>query len=319
MTTTLSIVIPNYNGAAFLPTCLRSVFDQITPDCEVVLVDDGSTDHSVELVERDFSDVLSQGQLTLICTKNNGLGAARNTGVEAARGAYIAFLDSDDFILASYIADVLSILNARRPDIIQFNALRVLDDNLTGQYHIPCHRLPDGLYDIKDVRDDIYGVGKWFAWTRVFARQIILENPFPSERVFYEDLLTLSYIFFRDYKIYLHSQSLVAYRDNPDGITRNHKPEHARTMLGHFQRISAEPPSLARDLMRVKVARSIVFMTLELKLHEIDLRDLCRQIRMLDNKPALIAHLERVDQLFLRFPLLYTFLDRGRKLLSAAR
>jgi len=320
MTFTLSIVIPNYNGAAFLPTCLRSVFDQITPDCEVVLVDDGSTDHSVELIRRDFAQELERSRLTLICTENAGPGAARNIGVQAAHGAYIAFLDSDDFILPGYIARCLAVLRvSAAPDIVQFNLLRVLDDDLSGHYVVACHTSPDGLYEMDTVRAEIFGIGKWFPWCRIFAREIMLANPFPSERVFYEDLLTLPMIFFQDFKIHLLSRPLYAYRDNPQGTTRNHRPEHAHTMLAHFQRVSALPPSLPRDLMRVKVARSIIFLALELKLSEIDLHDLRRQIRALVNKPALMAHLDRIDQLFLRFPLLYTFMDWGRKLLSAKR
>src|SRR5690554_1650398 len=108
MSITLSVVIPNYNGAAFLPACLRSVFSQITSNCEVVLVDDGSSDHSVDLVRQNFADELRSGQFTLICTENAGPGAARNVGVQAARGSYVAFLDSDDFILPGYIARILA-------------------------------------------------------------------------------------------------------------------------------------------------------------------------------------------------------------------
>lgn len=317
MSISLSIVIPNYNGAAFLAACLRSVFNQITPQCEVVLVDDGSNDHSVELIRRDFAEALERGQLTLICTENAGPGAARNTGVQAARGAYIAFLDSDDFILPGYIARCLSVLRASAPDIMQFNLLRVLDDDLSGHHVVACHTSPDGFFEMDTVRAEIFGIGKWFPWSRIFVREIMLANPFPSERVFYEDLLTLPMIFFHDFKIYLLSTPLYAYRDNPQGTTRNHKPHHALTMLAHFERVSALPPSLSRDLMRVLVARSITFLALELNMDEIDLRALRRQIRGLENKAELAAHLGCADRFFLYFPLLYTATDWGRKRLRA--
>lgn len=317
MSLTLSIVIPNYNGSAFLPACLRSVFAQILPDCEVILVDDGSTDHSVDLVRRDFSQALEHGQLTLICTENAGPGAARNTGVQAARGVYIAFLDSDDFILPGYMARILDVLALSSPDILQFNLLRVLGDDLNGQHVVTCHTSPDGLYEMDKVRAEIFGEGKWFPPSRIFTRKIMLANPFPAERVFYEDLLTLPFIFLQNHKIYLLSEPLIAYRDNPHGTTRNHKPEHAHTMLAHFERVSALPPSLPRDLMRVKVARSIIFLALELNMDEIDLSALRHQIRGLETKSALTAYLGRVDRFFLRFPLLYTVVDWGRKRLRS--
>ena len=313
MSKILSIIIPNYNGVEFLHSCLLSVFAQITKDCEVVLVDDGSTDQSVDLIRRAFSDALASGQLKLICTENSGPGAARNTGVFASKGSYIAFLDSDDFILPGFIARILAILEERAPDIVQFSVLRVLDDRLTGQNIVLSHRTAEGLYDMDEVRADIFGVGKWFPFSRVFSRDIILKNPFPAERVFYEDLLTLPFIFFQSFNIYLLRDPLIAYRDNPKGTTRNHKPDHARAMLEHFQRVSALPPSVARDIMLVQVARSIVFFTLELKLPDMPLRDLRSQIRALENKQVLASHLDRVDRFFLRFPLLYTAIDWARK------
>jgi len=313
MSITLSVVIPNYNGAAFLPACLRSVFSQITSNCEVVLVDDGSSDHSVDLVRQNFADELRSGQFTLICTENAGPGAARNVGVQAARGSYVAFLDSDDFILPGYIARILAVLSDSAPDIVQFNLLRVLDDDLRGEQLIVCHMSPDGLYKMDAVRDEIFGLGKWFPPSRVFAREIILANPFPAERVFYEDLQLLPFIFFQDLTVVLIADPLIAYRDNPHGTTRNHKPEHAKTMLSFFTRLSALPPSVPRDLIRVQVARSIVFLALELKLREIDLCGLRRQIRGLENKPILAAHLGRADRFFLQLPSIYTAIDWGRK------
>ena len=313
MSKILSIVIPNYNGVEFLHSCLQSVFAQVRDDCEIVLVDDGSTDESVDVIHNAFPNALAIGQLKLISIENSGPGEARNVGVKASCGTYIAFLDSDDFILSGFIERILAILQEKAPDIVQFSVLRVLDDKLTGQNIVPCHRTTEGLYDMDEVRSDIFGVGKWFPSSRIFSRDIILRNPFPSERVFYEDLLTLPFIFLQNFKIYLLQVPLIAYRDNPNGTTRNHKPDHARAMLDHFQRVSALHPSVSRDLMRVQVARSIVFFTLELKLPDMHLRDLRSQICALENKQVLASHLDRVDRFFLRFPLLYTAIDWARK------
>jgi hypothetical protein len=204
-------------------------------------------------------------------------------------------------------------LRESAPDIVQFNLLRVLDDDLTGQHLIACHRSPDGLYEMDSVRDEIFGVGKWFAWSRLFRREIILENPFPYERVFYEDILTLPFIFLQELTIYLIVSPLIAYRDNPKGITRNHRPEHAQTMLFLFERLSGLPPTIPRDLARVQVARSIVYLVLELKLPEINLSNLLSQVRAIEKKSFLTPHLGRADRLFLRFPSTYLVIDWCRK------
>lgn len=86
-----SVVIPAYNASAFITDCLNSVFAQTDPDFEVIVVDDGSTDLTSQLV-LNFSD----SRLKLIQRVNGGLAAARNTGIAAARGELVAFLDADD-------------------------------------------------------------------------------------------------------------------------------------------------------------------------------------------------------------------------------
>jgi glycosyltransferase involved in cell wall biosynthesis len=87
-----SVVIPTYNRRALLERCLASVRAQTFEDYEIVVVDDGSTDGTVEMLND-----LGSGRLKIIVQDNAGPGAARNRGVAAASGRYLAFLDSDDF------------------------------------------------------------------------------------------------------------------------------------------------------------------------------------------------------------------------------
>ncbi|WP_263810419.1 glycosyltransferase family 2 protein [Salinibacter pepae] len=85
-----SVMIPVYNRAEMISDTLESVFDQEYDDYEVIVVDDGSTDGTVEVV-KSYGD-----RVTLLQQENRGPGAARNTGLEEVKGTYIAFLDSDD-------------------------------------------------------------------------------------------------------------------------------------------------------------------------------------------------------------------------------
>jgi glycosyltransferase involved in cell wall biosynthesis len=86
----ISVVIPNYNYAKYVGEAIQSVLDQTWSNREVVVVDDGSTDNSVEVIQ-GFGD-----QVRLVQQENQHLSAARNTGIRTARGEWIAFLDSDD-------------------------------------------------------------------------------------------------------------------------------------------------------------------------------------------------------------------------------
>ena len=90
LTPLVSIVIPTYNYAAYLETTLNSVFAQTYRPIEVILVDDGSTDRTTDLIH-------SYPEVRYFYQSNQGVSAARNVGIEAARGEFIALLDADDY------------------------------------------------------------------------------------------------------------------------------------------------------------------------------------------------------------------------------
>ena len=90
----LSIIIPVYNKTIYLGKCLKSIFRQSERDLELICVDDGSTDGSREIIEGFAQE---DSRVKLISQANQGAGVARNVGIKAAKGEYIAFLDADDF------------------------------------------------------------------------------------------------------------------------------------------------------------------------------------------------------------------------------
>lgn len=102
----VSVVIPTYNYARYVPEAINSVLAQSFEELEVIVVDDGSTDKTVEIL-RAFS-----GQIRNIRQEHRGLSAARNTGIRAARGQYVAFLDSDDLWLPEKVSLQVARLDA---------------------------------------------------------------------------------------------------------------------------------------------------------------------------------------------------------------
>ena len=308
----LSLVVPVYNAAPFIEECINSVKSQLPKGCELVLVDDGSTDNSADIIRTKFSEELKQSRFALLQIANSGPGEARNTGVRAARGQYVGFLDSDDILLPGYFDAVLDAKSTGEPHIVQFHIARFRSGEEVSANFIRCHNSPEGIYALEDVRDDIFAAGKWFPVTRVFRKDLLLKYPFPTERVFYEDLTTLPFMFLERGKIVLLDRALTAYRDNPGGTTRNHRPEHAATLLDFFARLSQMPRSTPIDILRVQLARTIVYFATELRLKEVSLRDLFTQIRDIPDKARLARRLRRADAAFLWFPGAYALVERVR-------
>lgn len=112
-----SIVIPVYNTGNLLKLCVNSLLSQLDTSCEIILVNDGSTDNS-----SDICDFFSRkyAHIKTINQPNSGLSSARNAGIELAQGQYIAFLDSDDFWEDHAWVDIKRILVEKHPDLIAF-------------------------------------------------------------------------------------------------------------------------------------------------------------------------------------------------------
>lgn len=111
-----SVVVPCHNGRETIVEALESVLAQSTPPCEIVVVDDGSTDDSSEIVKRRFPEV------RILRQRNQGAASARNTGATAVTGSYIAFLDADDAWLTDHL-EALSTVARAFPDLLMIGSL----------------------------------------------------------------------------------------------------------------------------------------------------------------------------------------------------
>lgn len=128
----LSIVIPVYNVEAYLRQCLDSVLKSDgAQHCEVILVNDGSTDSSPEIC-REYT--AQYGNVRLVNQPNQGLSEARNTGIREATGKYILFLDSDDFLYEGSLKYILSNIEGATTDIFLGRAYKYYQDS--GDYRL---------------------------------------------------------------------------------------------------------------------------------------------------------------------------------------
>ena len=104
----ISVIVPVYNVESYLPRCVDSILAQTYPSLEIILVDDGATDNSGAICDAYGA---KDSRITVIHKANGGLSSARNAGLDAAQGEYIAFVDSDDWIEPEMYSHMLSLLH----------------------------------------------------------------------------------------------------------------------------------------------------------------------------------------------------------------
>ena len=121
-----SIVIPVYNVEDYIERCLESIKKQTFKDYEVIVVNDGTKDNSMEIVNKYPFKIINQ--------ENQGLSAARNNGAKKAKGEYILFLDSDDYLEKNTLKEVNKVIE-KDTDLVRFQIKEVYDDGKVIEYN----------------------------------------------------------------------------------------------------------------------------------------------------------------------------------------
>lgn len=130
----ISVVVPVYNVEAYLEKCVNSILHQYYENIEVILIDDGSTDNSGAICD---ALAAADSRIKVLHKPNGGVSSARNLGISVASGAYICFVDSDDWLDIDYFESAAPILIKQKPILLQNNYVK--DD---GEGKMACKFLP---------------------------------------------------------------------------------------------------------------------------------------------------------------------------------
>lgn len=170
----LSIVIPVYNVADYLPRCIKSITTTWQSGVEVILVDDGSTDASAELCDKYADEFF---YIQAIHQQNQGPSAARNAGVCSAKGQYVAFVDADDWVDEQWLSSLLQVISSDSPDIIVFDFYLVEPPEQPQKvlYPRPAGKLAQDRF-LRDVAKDAIIQG--CVWNKVSKRGLWMQTPF---------------------------------------------------------------------------------------------------------------------------------------------
>mgnify|MGYP004640934595 CR=1 FL=1 len=211
----VSVIIPVYNVKNYLDKCLKSVVNQTYGKLEIILVDDGSTDGSDTMCDIWKKN---DSRIKVIHKKNGGLSDARNVGISNAKGEYITFIDSDDFIENDMIEELLFGVKNNNCDIgicgyykTYLNEEYIAD---SGKNNMIMNRI--------DAIDKMNSLGYYdvSAWGKIFKTEIFNKITFPVGKLS-EDWFIMYKLFYRAEKIYYNPKPKYHYVQRSGGISKN--------------------------------------------------------------------------------------------------
>lgn len=185
----ISIIVPVYNVEKYLNQCVQSILGQTYQDFELLLVDDGSSDNSGQMCD-DYAE--RDSRVKVIHKENGGLSDARNKGTELARGEYITYVDSDDYVREDYLETLRSLMDRSNADIAVTGIEKFYDgDALTSEPRDGERRVMSGIEALFNVlyQKDM----DTSACAMLLKTDIAYKNPFPVRKYHEDDFTTYKY------------------------------------------------------------------------------------------------------------------------------
>jgi CDP-glycerol glycerophosphotransferase len=222
----LSIVLPAYNVQAYLRPCLDSILSQASPDIEIVAVDDCSPDASGEILDQCAA---ADSRVRVIhLGQNAGLGPARNAGLEQARGKYVWFVDSDDWIPGGAIASITARLRETHPDVLIFDYARAywnhkIERNMWN--YLFREPPPPKVFRLHDRPSALSTM--LTAWNKAIRRDFLLDLGVRFGQGYYEDIPVTYPVLMAAGRISMLDRVCYMYRQRRSGsITRTADKRH---------------------------------------------------------------------------------------------
>lgn len=221
----VSIIVPCYKVEQYIPNCIESVLNQTYPYWELVLVDDGSPDHSGEICERYRE---KDQRIRVVHKTNGGLSSARNAGLDIIRGEYVTFLDSDDFWHIDYLKIMMSYVFENNAEIVQCDFLR---GSQTSFPEINQHESVR-IYDNHSIFTE--QAAKVIMWAKVYKSSLFEGVRMPVGLINEDDWTTWK-LYYRAKKIVITNQALYYYSCNPNSIMANKQEKPDMTYFGAYE------------------------------------------------------------------------------------
>lgn len=218
MNCVFSIIVPVYNAEKYMNQCIDSLVNQDVKSCEyeIILVNDGSTDSSLTIM-REYEKKCER--VMVLDQSNRGVATARNLGIKHARGSYILFVDSDDWIAENTLSVMYEWVLKEELDIVMFNYARHHEQESSVQKNVVGHAVKRVGVD----KDAMTYMSYNYIWDKLYKKSIIIENElsFRKDVHFGEDTLFLCEYLMHVNKIVLEEKCLYNYRESTGASLSN--------------------------------------------------------------------------------------------------
>ena len=209
----ISVIVPVYNVEKFLPQCLDSILAQTLTDLEIICVNDGSPDNSLKILEEYAK---KDKRIVIINQKNAGLSSARNTGIKAATGEYIGFVDSDDWIEPDFYQNLYQAAKEHNADIVGTGLYNVKNDKKKVLYSVKKNKIALTMED----KFKIFNMPKNnYVCNKIYKKDVICKQDlfFPIGMT-YEDIVWSSLVMEQSLKAVMIQGAGYNYRYNANSI-----------------------------------------------------------------------------------------------------
>ncbi len=215
----ISIIVPVYNVEKYLSTCLDSLINQTLKDIEIICINDGSTDNSLNILN-EYAQ--KDTRIVVIYKENSGPGSCRNLGIEKATGKYIQFVDSDDWIEKETCEICYQKALEHSVDMVSFNANKICNKKLFPIYYY--NTRTEKLISFEEVLPVIFK-SPFHSWHYLIKTHFLIDNNirYPENIFWCEDIPFVLKCWIHSKKVCLLPNRLYNYIQQQNSITQNNK------------------------------------------------------------------------------------------------
>lgn len=261
----ISVIIPIYNCEKYIGRCIESILNQTYKNFEIICIDDGSTDSSLNIIST-YENKIDRKRIIVKSIKNSGPSIARNEGIKIANGKYITFVDSDDMLNEKYLEVLYKIAKIKDIKIVRCN-YKIF--NKKGEFKNSEYNSQDKLLEKNSFFEhEMFESIIWnTVWGELIDSELVRHIKFDENKRIGEDLFFNINIYEQVEKIYYTNERLYYYFENNLGITKKFSEENIkRNFIDAVTNYSELYLKFKNTSCKYKIVKKMIFSTISYQL-----------------------------------------------------